>query len=477
MENEGITFDPSLRASLPLATSFRVFGEETDLTRPLPRRPPRPFAVQTEETTIYTDGSCRENGATSTTAGSGLWYGRNDDRNAAARVPGREVSNQIAELYAVNLAVYRTPPFAPLNIVSDSRYVVDGLTTHLPKWEDRGWTGIQNRELIQEVVSRLRARSAPTTFKWVKGHSGVEGNEGADKLAEEGAALDEQLSLQLPMPAKGYVASGARLYTLTQKLAYRAIRERDDTPRRRAMVLTMERVLATLADWDVRVKESVIWGALRKTDMRRGMRDFWWKALHGALRVGKYWNNVPDCEVRASCQRCEVEENLEHILLECVCPGQARIWTLVRGLFDRRGITLPRITFGIVLAGPVLSLAKLRDKKDVALDRLLRIVVTESTHLIWRLRCERVIEPTFDPQVNHSQTEIDNRWLDALNRRLTMDQYLTAKKFGKKGVSKAVVLRTWREVLDRPDRLPEDWILQPGVLVGNPLRGSVAGVG
>ncbi|KAN0107309.1 hypothetical protein V8E52_010245, partial [Russula decolorans] len=68
------------------------------------------------------------------------------------RVPGESHSNQIGELAAVIVALQNTPRFYPLEIVSDSKYVIDGLTSHLREWEDRGWIGIQNATLFKKAA-------------------------------------------------------------------------------------------------------------------------------------------------------------------------------------------------------------------------------------------------------------------------------------------------------------------------------------
>jgi hypothetical protein len=41
-----------------------------------------------------------------------------------------------------------------------------------------------------------------------------------------------------------------------------------------------------------------------------------------AHKIGKYWEHIPDCEERATCQHCVVTKTLEHIMLECTHPGQ-----------------------------------------------------------------------------------------------------------------------------------------------------------
>jgi len=51
---------------------------------------------------------------------------------------------------------------------------------------------VENRDIIEEVLKRIRERNAcggKTKFEWVKGHGGDEGNEGADKLAVQGASM------------------------------------------------------------------------------------------------------------------------------------------------------------------------------------------------------------------------------------------------------------------------------------------------
>lgn len=41
------------------------------------------------------------------------------------------------------------PISQPLEIVSDSKYVIEGLTEHLQKWEDQRWTSIKNTIFFQ----------------------------------------------------------------------------------------------------------------------------------------------------------------------------------------------------------------------------------------------------------------------------------------------------------------------------------------
>ena len=50
-------------------------------------------------TVIYTDGSCKNNGKIGSTAGIGVFFGENDERNLSEKLPGPVQTNQRAELY------------------------------------------------------------------------------------------------------------------------------------------------------------------------------------------------------------------------------------------------------------------------------------------------------------------------------------------------------------------------------------------
>ncbi|KAJ7850852.1 hypothetical protein B0H13DRAFT_1585009, partial [Mycena leptocephala] len=60
-------------------------------------------------------------------------------------------------------------------------------------------------------------------------------------------------------------------------------------------------------------------------------------------------------------------------------------------------------------------------KRDNRADRLFRILISETVHLIWKLRCMRVIERGSDPMRYFSEKEIHNRWLSCINQRLPID--------------------------------------------------------
>lgn len=75
---------------------------------------------------------------------------------------------------------------------TDSKYVMDGINKWMPAWKKRGWKTankkpVKNQDLWQELddaVSRHKIK-----WKWVRGHTGVDGNEEADALANRG--IDE----------------------------------------------------------------------------------------------------------------------------------------------------------------------------------------------------------------------------------------------------------------------------------------------
>ena len=168
---------------------------------PANRQLQRGINLENVNTVVYTDGACMHNGKMNARCGgSGVWIEANNALNKAIGVPGNKQSNQIGEITAVIVAAEALPNYGKLTIITDSRYVIDGLTKHLKIWEDNGWINIKNADFYKRAAYLLKRRSAPTAFKWVKGHRGNLGNEESDKLAKEGAEKHEPDDLLLNIP-------------------------------------------------------------------------------------------------------------------------------------------------------------------------------------------------------------------------------------------------------------------------------------
>lgn len=145
---------------------------------------------------IYTDGSSLANGRASSRAGLGVFFGENDARNLAERLPGGLQTNQRAELMAMQRALEIADRKTPVQIISDSQYSINCVTQWATNWKRKGWktaTGedVKNQDIIRKVLEVMEAREAATTFKWVKGHSTDRGNNAADVLANQGARMEE----------------------------------------------------------------------------------------------------------------------------------------------------------------------------------------------------------------------------------------------------------------------------------------------
>ena len=289
-----------------------------------------------------------------------------------------------------------------MKIISDSQYAINGLTTHLPQWEDQGWIGIQNAPFFKKAAYLLRKRTAPTTFQWIKGHSGDDGNEECDRLAKEGARrlTPDDLDLEIP---KEFDIQGAKLATLTQSSAYKGIRERKPPHHRPTTEHNIQCTREALEQYNREVETTeAIWHGLYNRDFRIKVRQFLFKAMHGTQKVGDYWAHILGAEERRTCRSCQVPETMDHILVSCRARTVRTIWYLARDTWPHQDIPWPEITKGLILGCGSISTAPtpqgLNENDDTPRYnqkgplRLLHILITEAAHLIWVLRCERVIQ-------------------------------------------------------------------------------------
>lgn len=103
-----------------------------------------------------------------------------------------ETTNNRMELKAAIEALNALKGPRRVRLHIDSKYVMDGINDWMPNWKKRGWKTaarkpVKNKDLwceLDEAITRHEIE-----WKWVRGHTGVDGNEEADRLANLG--IDE----------------------------------------------------------------------------------------------------------------------------------------------------------------------------------------------------------------------------------------------------------------------------------------------
>ena len=135
----------------------------------------------TDAVKIYTDGACKGN------PGPGGWGAVLIWGERVRKISGGEESttNNRMELTAVIRALESLKRNVPVEIYSDSAYVVKGMTEWLPKWQERGWKRATGKLKNEDLWRRLADISSNYSIRWnwVKGHAGNNYNEAADRLA------------------------------------------------------------------------------------------------------------------------------------------------------------------------------------------------------------------------------------------------------------------------------------------------------
>jgi ribonuclease HI len=468
-EESVVYFNPKVTTN-SIADAFRIFENGPRNTSKAPPDVRRLDDPEEGPTVVYTDGSAIDNGTPQAKAGAGIFFGINDPRNRALRIPeALGPSNQVGELAAIKEAAEMCPRDQALHIISDSRYAIDGMTKNAQKWEDEGFMSISNGDLAKITLMRLRERRAPTSFRWIKGHDGVEGNEAADELAGQGAAADIEDEIRMQTDsAPRLLKSGAKLQALSQSLAGKIIRKtKMETPAYREKLarghtrrnLAMAQAAAA-PETLVKVTEKKIWMSVRHTDFARNVRYFLWMTVHDGYKVGLHWKNLVGYEDRGTCDRCDDYETMEHILTRCFYPGQEEVWELASELWKlKTGRDLRPVISQIMACGAT-------EMDDAGETRLFRIIVSESAYLIWLLRCDRRI----NQKPPASRAEITRKWLWIINNRLQIDREMTnTNKYGRKALPLSLVKKTWSRTLKNEKELPDDWPSWSrgiGVLVG-----------
>lgn len=139
---------------------------------------------------IYTDGACKGN------PGPGGWgavllFPNAQNPQEQMEIFGGELesTNQRMELTAAIKAFECLKGMHHVRLISDSHYLVKGLSEWLPNWKAREWKTSDKKPVANADLWKKLDRFAiahKIDCYWVKGHAGNPLNERADALANQG---------------------------------------------------------------------------------------------------------------------------------------------------------------------------------------------------------------------------------------------------------------------------------------------------
>ena len=137
-----------------------------------------------EDVVIYTDGSCIGNPGPGGWAAIVVRAGRVEEYGGAEA----PTTNNRMEMRAAVEGLRRVRPGERVRVVTDSRYLLDGISRWIHGWKRRGWRKADGGEVLNrdlwEALDLLCSRSdRPVTWEHVRGHAGHAFNERCDEIA------------------------------------------------------------------------------------------------------------------------------------------------------------------------------------------------------------------------------------------------------------------------------------------------------
>ncbi len=154
---------------------------------------------------IYADASCLRNGAIDSSAGCGavmIDHNRLEIKLVAKYLG--QVTNQQAEILACIKALEQLHRSCRVEIVSDSRYVIDTMA---------GLNRMRTNRLFWTRLVKA-CYGHHISWRWVKGHSGVAFQEVADRLARSSAKVCSDLSEEDLEELSGHLSNGTEQFDI-----------------------------------------------------------------------------------------------------------------------------------------------------------------------------------------------------------------------------------------------------------------------
>ena len=133
---------------------------------------------------IYADGACSGNRGV---GGFGAILVSGDKVKEMSGCEALTTNNRM-ELLGVITALEALKKPCVVTVVTDSNYVVKGMTEWMRGWLRNNWINAQKKAVMnRDLWERLLKAAAPheVTWVWIKGHSGHAENERCDRLATE----------------------------------------------------------------------------------------------------------------------------------------------------------------------------------------------------------------------------------------------------------------------------------------------------
>lgn len=143
--------------------------------------------------TLYTDGACKGNPGV---GGWGVLMQSGAHEKTLCDGEAHTTNNRM-ELTAVIQGLRALNRPCQIDLYTDSRYVMQGMTEWLPNWQARNWQTaskkpVKNKDLWQVLATEVAKHQI--SWHWVKGHAGNQGNERADELSNQGVEKARALS-------------------------------------------------------------------------------------------------------------------------------------------------------------------------------------------------------------------------------------------------------------------------------------------
>lgn len=134
---------------------------------------------------VYTDGACTGN------PGPGGWgtvvYFTDGSVHEIGGATTKTTNNRMELLAAIEalMLLQRSGNTHPITLYTDSEYVKNGITKWIKGWKKKGWKTSQGKAVLnQDLWEKLDAVNSPlVTWQHVRGHSGNQGNERCDQIA------------------------------------------------------------------------------------------------------------------------------------------------------------------------------------------------------------------------------------------------------------------------------------------------------